>query len=235
LLSTSDSALNDCDERLNSLPQTNKCNKAKTPCLHVQKEQELSAFKTVERWLATLHNDVTKHQYIENLWRYGTDTQMTPDQLIEEKAKSIQDPNLRGLAEDRLIQWHNGYERKAPGVAISVFKAVKSFFKANYLPLGAKIPAYTMQREEEYIPTREEVKAMCELADLETAMFILFTAESGQRDGTVADLNRSHVQGCLGSEPYVFIIPQKRDAKTGKIVKSKRIYGRYGFLCKDAV
>jgi hypothetical protein len=49
-------------------------------------------------------NVTTKHQYIENLWRYGTDTQMTPDQLIEEKAKSTQDPNLRGLAEDRLIQ-----------------------------------------------------------------------------------------------------------------------------------
>jgi integrase len=91
------------------------------------------------------------------------------------------------------------------------------------------------QREEEYQPTREEIKAMCELADLETAAFILNAAESGQRDGTIADLTLSHVQECLGGEPYSFIVPQKRDAKTGKIVKSKRIYGTHGFLCKDAV
>ena len=160
---------------------------------------------------------------------------MTPDQLIEEKAKSTADINLRGLAEDRLISWHTKYERKAPGVALNVFKATKSFFKANYLPLGCKIPTYVKQREEDYIPTTPEVKAMCELANLETATFILFAAESGQRDGTVADLNLSHAQGCLNGEPYVFIIPQKRDAKTGKIVKSKRIYGQYGFLCQDAV
>lgn len=52
---------------------------------------------------------------------------MTPDKLVEEKAKSVQDPNLRGLAEDRLIQWHNEYERKAPGVAIGIFKAVSAY------------------------------------------------------------------------------------------------------------
>jgi len=72
---------------------------------------------------------------------------------------------------------------------------------------------------------------MCELTDLETATFLLIAAESGQRDGTIADLKVGSFD--FNTEPVSFIIPQKRNTH-GKIVKSKRIYGRYGFICKDA-
>ena len=179
------------------------------------KEEQLLAFETVRRWKATIRNEETWKQYIERLWVYCTSEEMTPDELIAEKAASIQNPAMRGEAEDRLIRWHSQHERQAPAAALNTFKAVKSFFKANYVPLGAKTPTYVKQREEEYQPTKQEVKDILGLMDLETETFTLFCAESGQRDGTIADLKLSHVQECLDNkEPYVFIIPQKRDSQT---------------------
>ena len=115
--------------------------------------------------MATIRNETTRKTYIERLWLYCAQTQMTPQQLIKEKAESLQNSSLRGLAEDRLIKWHNGYERKAPGVAVNVFKAVRSFFKSNYLPLGCKIPTYIKQREEDYIPTKAEVTPLMNKRD----------------------------------------------------------------------
>lgn len=165
------------------------------------------------------------------LFLYCQENEISPTGLILEKAKSIENSNLRGLAEDRLVQWHRKKEQTVPGTAVQTFKTVRSFFKANYLPLGCKIPSYINQRETEYIPNRKEVKAMCELTDLEIEVFLLIAAESGRRDGTIVDLRVKHFD--FASNPTCFTIPQKRN-QYDKIVKSKRVYGKFGFICSDA-
>lgn len=189
------------------------------------------SFEESKKWLESLRNEQTHHNYTPALFTYCQEVGLSPSDLIAEKAKSTQNINLRGLAEDRLVQWHRKKEQTAPAIAVQTFKAVRAFFKANYLPLGCRIPSYTSQRETEYVPNGKEVKAMCKLANLETATFLLVAAESGRRDGTIADVKVKHFD--FASKPTCFIIPQKRN-QHGKIVRSKRIYGKFGFICSDA-
>lgn len=203
----------------------------------IQKEHYLLSFKTGERWLANITNDKTRNEYVLRLHRYCLETGLSPDQIVEEKAKSLQNPALRGLAEDRLKSWFAKASQKTPGNAINVFKVVRSFCKANYVPLSAKIPTFIAQREEVYVPKRPEVKTMCELASHELKTMILLLAESGRRIGALSDLKYGNVREGLRSwkqgEPFSFSIPQKRN-RFGKIVKRKRIYGKWGFACQDA-
>jgi len=206
-----------------------------------RKDQELflMAFESVQRWLNGLRNPTTKRNYVLALFLYCRENQMTPDQLIKEKEASLRNPNLRGVSEDRLNLWHRKKERTAPGRAICTFKAIKSFFKANYVPVGAKTPIYVPQREQTCLPTKDKIRSMCEIApSLEVKTIILFLAESGQRIGTLTDLRLRYIKEGLANykqgEPFIFNIPQKRN-KYGKLIRSKRIYGMWGFACDDAV
>lgn len=179
------------------------------------KEEYLLGFKTVKRWLSGIANSRTRTQYIWRLYRYCFETGLTPNQIIEEKAKAMQNPHLAGLAEDRLKSWYRKTSQKTPADSICVFKVVRSFCKANYVPLSAKIPTYVEQREETYIPTKPEVRAMCELAPrLEVKTLFLLLSESGRRIGTLSDLRYKNVKEGLESwkpnEPFCFSIPQKR-------------------------
>lgn len=197
------------------------------------------SFETAKRWLLGIINDKTRTQYVFRLYDYCLEAGLNPDQIVEEKARSLQNPTLRGLAEDRLKRWYSKASQKTPGHAINVFKAVRSFCKANYVPLSARIPTYVGRREEIYVPTKQEVRDMCELApSLEVKTLILLLSESGRRIGTLSDLCYRHVREGLKDwkrgEPFCFSIPQKRN-RYGKLVKSKRIYGKYGFACEDAV
>ena len=203
----------------------------------IQKEHYLLSFKAGKRWLANITNDKTRSEYVLRLYRYCLETGLNPDQIVEEKAKSLQNPALRGLAEDRLKRWHAKASQKTPGNAINVFKVVRSFCKANYVPLSAKIPMFIAQRETVYVPKKTEVREMCDLANYELKTMILLLAESGRRIGTLSDLKYGNVREGLRtwkpSEPFSFSIPQKRN-RFNKIVKSKRIYGKWGFACQDA-
>jgi len=58
-----------------------------------QKEMFLMQFESVKRWLNGLRNEATKRSYVNSLFIYCQQTQMSPDALIDEKAKTLQDIN----------------------------------------------------------------------------------------------------------------------------------------------
>lgn len=114
---------------------------------------------------------------------------------------ALQNADMLGGAEDRLKLWHAKFEKHAPGKAVTTFKTVRSFCKSNYVPLSCKIPQYIVQREEEYTDvSKQELREMLALCDLETKTFSMLCAQSGHRDGEIADLRLKHIKEGLDGD-----------------------------------
>ena len=47
------------------------------------------SFETVKRWLVGIANDKTRTQYVLRIHHYYSETGLNPDQIVKEKAKSL--------------------------------------------------------------------------------------------------------------------------------------------------
>lgn len=154
---------------------------------------------------------------------------MTPDELIQTRIKEQKssDPLIRAKAEDRLLGFHKQVAEARPGMAINHFRRIKSFYRANYVALQCTDPGYTIQREQDYLPTKEEIRYLCELVGLDAKAYILTMAESCGRPGAVAELQWSDIRGEINSEMVPCVVWLQH-----KVKLSRKKY--FSFICGDA-
>jgi len=149
---------------------------------------EKCQFQSVTKWRNTLKGGRYEQGCLIDLSKYCVKFQTNPDKLVAERIEAMisTDPRIRSQAEDRILGYYKVLAEKTPGVAICLYRRVKSFYKANYVTLQCRDPSYTVQREQDYLASRDETKEMCELVDLEAKTFLLTLAESCGRPGAVA-------------------------------------------------
>ncbi|UCH32005.1 MAG: hypothetical protein JSV05_01010, partial [Candidatus Bathyarchaeota archaeon] len=138
---------------------------------------------------------------------------MNPDELIQSRIEELKSSNflIRAKAEDRLLAYHKELSREIPGKAISVFRKMKSFYRANYVTLQCRDPGYQIQRDFDYIPTQEEIRKMCEIVPLETRVYLVTLAECCGRPGAVADIRWKDIKHDIKTSliPCQILLPHK--------------------------
>jgi len=149
---------------------------------------DLNSFETVQRWFRTVRmgrtgSEETIRVYSHFLSRFCDFTKKDPDKLIAERKQDIksEDETVKRRHEELLMTFIEDLEktRKLSRKSIVLAHgAIRSFFKANYLPLMSKTPESWVERISK-VPTREELRKMCEVSDTRDKAIILTLAQSG--------------------------------------------------------
>ncbi|MBM3898117.1 MAG: site-specific integrase [Thaumarchaeota archaeon] len=153
----------------------------------------LRKYAPVQTWLNELGNNSrnTVRNSLYGLYRYEKALGKNPDQLIEERSREVLSKNVkvRFKAEDNLKAFANNTKG---GDSLAAW--VKSFYKANHLPLEVSIQREPPKREIEKIPTNEELFKLCTIAKEALRPLLYFLIESGARIGSVLQLKYGHIR-----------------------------------------
>jgi len=187
--------------------------------------------EAVQRWIEYLAtktgSESTKRIYFYALQRYYKFAKKNPDQLIKERTRNLEaKTETTKRKHDELLQrFFNDLDKKASrSLSTTLFNAIKSFYKANYVDLRLPSPkGWTTHTDK--IPTSDEIKKMVQLSDspLQRAV-ILFSAQSGQRAGIITALTYGHVKEGLesGKSPLWMQVSGDIRNRTGERVNKHR-------------
>lgn len=187
-------------------------------------------FASVNRWKNSFRSERYEDSCLKFLAKFCREFNMSPDELVQTRIEELRsgDQLIRATAEDRLLAYHKKLSKETPGMAINLFRKMKSFYGANYVPLQCRDPGYQIQREFDYIPTKEEIRKMCEIVPLDTRVYLLTLAESCGRPGAVANLRWKDIK----HEIDTFLVPCQIWL-SHKVRLARRKY--FSFICADAV
>ena len=191
--------------------------------------EEDCRFKSVKRWRNTLRSKRYERYCLMDLAKYCIKFNIDPDELVEKRIKAMTstDPRIRSQAEDRILGYYKVLAKEKSGVAICLYRRIKSFYKANYVALQCRDPSYTVQREQDYFASRDETKELCELVGLEAKAYLLTLAESCGRPGAVAAITWKDIKDELYDDSKPSIIWLKH-----KVKMARKKY--FSFICQDA-
>lgn len=191
---------------------------------------ENCCFGSVVRWRNTLNDGRYQLECMKTLAKFGIHFNTDPDELIQNRIEELKSSNLlvRANMEDKLLAHYKNLSKEAPGVAINMFRRIKSFYKANYMALQCRDPGYQIQREFDYIPTREEIRKMCEIVPLDTRVYLVTLAECCGRPGAVAKIRWKDIKHEIATS----LVPCQVWL-THKVRLARRKY--FSFICADAV
>lgn len=155
----------------------------------------------------------------------------TPDELRDERNQDLQSSSIleKRKAEKALERFYHEYPKKQ--TALMVWRSMVSFYDYQGLSLiGIKSPSQESlrARKRDCIPTAEEIRRMCDIADLRDRLMILVSAETDMRPGSLVRLQYKHVRRDLesGTIPCRVVIPLYESQLES--------LGVMTFLCEDA-
>ncbi|MBA7608410.1 Tyrosine recombinase XerD [subsurface metagenome] len=149
----------------------------------------------------------------------------TPKEMIAERKADLkkEDVAAQHQYERLVLDCFREKKAKSASSAFTIVKAVRAFFGYHYMPLkfrrleaqefskGVK-PVYT-----DYLPTREDLKAMVEVANVRDRAIMLTLASTGI-SGDVCELTRRQFEDKWGKEEPICLAPRgdyMRRTKTG--------------------
>ncbi|MCJ7505526.1 site-specific integrase [Candidatus Bathyarchaeota archaeon] len=163
----------------------------------------------------------TTFSYLKDLWVFCNSVKMNPDQLIEERAKSLElkiMDKARQVAEDRLRRYYQEQlEKGASQVAAAhVAVAMSSFYKKHMMPLSMKLPTYEAQKINE-APTSNDVLRLIEATkNIRDKALIAFLWSTGLRESSVAQLTIADYEEYADKKPHlIFVSSSKLKGKKG--------------------
>jgi len=191
--------------------------------------REDTKFESIRRWRNNLKGGKYEKLCLRYLAEFCVVYETTPDELIKRRLAELKSDDLtvRCHAEDMVMEYYKSLVKNTSGKAINVYRKIASFYRYNFLRLQTKDPGYTVQREQDYMATKDETRKMCELLDLEGKTYLLVLAESCGRSGAVAKLRWKDIQEELHSDK----VPMKIWLKH-KVKMARKSYCT--FICKDA-
>lgn len=199
---------------------------------------------TVKRWITKILSRRTRSEgtakiYLWHLKKFCEWAGKKPQELIEERLEDLksQDEAVRRRHEELVTQYFAHLESArglSRNTALTAHAAIRSFYKANYVPLNLETPESWTTRQER-VPTREEIARMVQAADgpMEAAL-IAFSAQSGQRVSVITSLRYGMVREALESKgPGAICVPADlRDARGRLVNKHRQAY--VFFIGEDA-
>jgi len=160
----------------------------------------------------------------------------TPKQMIAERKADLKKEDVaeQHRYERLILDCFREKKIESASAAASIVKAVRAFFGYHYLPLrfrrieaqefskGVK-PVYV-----DYIPAREDLKAMVEAADVRDRAILLTLASTGI-SGDVCELTRQQFEDKWGKEEPICLAP-----RGGYLYRTKTGVKMRPFLTHDA-
>ena len=204
-------------------------------------KEEIEDNESVRAWFTAVrsrsNSSGTVKNYLYALRTYCNWISALPDELIEERkvdmAKSNEKEKRRH--EKRIQEYFNELnEQKSRNTAKFHVMVLKSFYKANYLPLEYETPK-TWITHQDHVPTLEEAQRMYSNANtpLERALFS-FLCQSGQRISIVCSMTYSMVKDGLDKEVFTVDIPGSLTNTKGEMTNKNR-QDYYCVLGKDTI
>ena len=201
-------------------------------------------YETVKRFCTYLTSNTTGAKstykcYMRSLFRYTEYTDMDPDQLIEQRMDDLQSTDIRVKRKHEDLAM--GYFGKLTGTlsrmnSVVHLEAVKTFYRANHVPVDLRVPKMWVERQEK-VPTLEEVRQMVEVSSspLQRAVIIV-SAQSGQRAGIISGLKYYMVKDQLelGQSPLAVPIHPNIKNRYGERVNKRRLTYSF-FIGQDSV
>lgn len=169
----------------------------------------LNDSESFKAWMNSLGarrcSEETLRQYRWGLEKYIEWAKTSPDDLLKEF-----DTSPKGAAEKRLASFLAQADGLTERTRSHIARMVQSFYKANFRPLSLVITEPMPARENDYIPSREEIQKMVQSCDnLRDQALIMMLAETGMRIGTLVELRWKHIKDEFRnpSPPYLIHVP----------------------------
>lgn len=184
-------------------------------------DEEFKNYKSVRVWTNYLSAEGTERLYLSKLKRFCDWVGKDPDTLIEERYSLLRSEDIRENHEHEELAtaFLKDLEKTLSPYALRSYAgAIRSFYKYNRadLKLIKQVKVYNIR--EEKIPTKEEVKGMCEVSGTRERAVILFQYQSGLRNDTIAKLRYRDIKEDLeaGLVPArVHVMPGYTKCKIG--------------------
>jgi len=193
-------------------------------------KKDSTKFLSVRRWKNNLNEGRYQHYCLEYLARFCVEYNTNPDKLIQSRIDELKtsNPLTRANAEDQLMAFYKKLAKTKSGDAINAYRRICSFYRYNYVRLQTKDPGYQVQREQDYMPSREEIRKMADLVGLDTRVYLVTLAECCGRAGALAKITYKDIR----REIETNIIPCQLWL-THKVKLARRKY--FSFVGSDAV
>jgi len=205
-------------------------NQQKFEALLKELQNPNTKYASIQRWKNNLKDGRYEELCLTYLARFCAEYNTNPDKLIQSRIEELKSSNplIRGKAEDRLMAYYKKLAKTKPGTAINAYRKICSFYHYNYVRLQTKDPGYVIQREEDYLPSREEIRKMADLVGLDTRVYLVTLAESCARSGALANITCKDIR----REIETNIVPCQVWL-THKVKFARKKY--FSFICADAV
>lgn len=197
---------------------------------------EIAKYDSVKTFFTRLNENKrpspnTTFSYLKDLWTFCNYAKMNPDELIEERAKSLElkiTDKGRQAAEDRLRKYYQEQlEKNASQVgAAHVLVAMSSFYKKHLMPLSMKLPTFEAQKINE-APTSNDVLRLIEATkNIRDKALIAFLWSTGLRESTVAQLTIGDFKQYADMKPHLIFAPASK-------LKGRKGLGAVTFLTSE--
>ena len=149
---------------------------------------QLENFESVKRWETRLNRKSgspnTRDAFFGWLSQFCTFVNLDPDQLISERQDDLksEDVFVKKRAEDRLDRWFSELEKQeyARNTCVQAYASVRSFYKANHLPLevGEPVQRWPVKEQREF--TREHLRQLLDASKKDKQRTVIMCeAQSG--------------------------------------------------------
>jgi len=134
---------------------------------------QLESFESVKRWETRLNRKSgslnTRSAFLGWLPRFCAFVgDVDPDKLVSERQDDLksEDVFVRKRAEDRLDRWFSELEKQgyARNTCVQAYAAIRSFYKANHLPLETGEPVQGLPVKEQREFTREHLRQLLDVS-----------------------------------------------------------------------
>lgn len=186
---------------------------------------------SIKRWLAEVKSEESRRQYLRDVKIFCGWAKLTPDDLLQERAHDLASSNPidRLKAKDRLMRFFVE-SPIAESSKSHVIAAMKSFYRANGMPLGMKTPRAERVRDRDYIPTREDIQRMVRACTSKRdATMIMVQAQTGLRIGALTSLQWKHIATDLN---YPSLAPMRNPVQV--LIPDAITQPGVTFICQDA-
>lgn len=113
-------------------------------------------------------------------------TKKTPDQLIHDAKESVKKCGSTEELNDQLDDFWDKYPSKTS--ARQIFALIKSFYSANGIKVTSKTPSMPKMRGNVHIPSSNEIRMLCDVANIAHRSWILVNNYLGLRIGGITHL-----------------------------------------------
>lgn len=173
---------------------------------------EPEVYKTVKKWLIDLEagsssldfaKSSTKRGGLHWLKKYCRHLKTNPDDLIRERTAQLEstNPAIKMEHEDHLKSFIVSLKRegKAPNTIATAVGMVRSFYRANNVPLG-KVRSVKIRKVRPFkVPTPKDLNKMCKVADIPTRAWICCQKDSGLGNAELISLRLSTLSSEYGT------------------------------------